>query len=97
MNKTLTILLLLTQIFSKAIENDVAYKLVLKELDGAVPVSFIEEAFSHEKLEIHKIIAERFAKPYEKKPWVEYKKIFVKESRVAAGAKFYNENKTKRF
>ena len=93
MNKTLIILLLLTQIFSKDIENDVAYKRVLKELDGAVPVSFIEEAFSHEKLEIHKIIAERFAKPYEKKPWVEYKKIFVKESRVAAGAKFYNENK----
>ena len=93
MNKTLIILLLLTQIFSKDIENDVAYKRVLKELDGAVPVSFIEEAFLHEKLEIHKIIAERFAKPYEKKPWVEYKKIFVKESRVAAGAKFYNENK----
>ena len=93
MNKTLIILLLLTQIFSKDIENDVAYKRVLKELDGAVPVSFIEEAFLHEKLEIHKIIAERFAKPYEKKPWVEYKKIFVKESRVAAGAKFYNKNK----
>ena len=93
MNKTLIILLLFTQIFSKNIENDVAYKRVIKELDGAVPVSFIEEAFSHEKLEIHKIIAERFAKPYEKKPWVEYKKIFVKESRVAAGAKFYNEYK----
>ena len=70
MNKTLIILLLLTQIFSKAIENDVAYIRVLKELDGAVPVSFIQEAFSHKKLEIHKIIAERFAKPYEKKPWV---------------------------
>ena len=93
MKKNLILLLLLSQIFPKAIENDVAYKRVLKELDGAVPVSFIEEAFSHEKLEIHKIIAERFAKPYEKKPWVEYKKIFVKESRVAAGAKFYNENK----
>ena len=93
MKKKLILLLLLSQIFPKAIENDVAYKRVLKELDGAVPVSFIEEAFSHEKLEIHKIIAERFAKPYEKKPWVEYKKIFVKESRVAAGAKFYNENK----
>ena len=79
-------------IFSQKIENDIAYKLVSKELGGAVPLSFLKEAFSHEKLEVHKIIAERFAKPYEKKPWTEYKKIFVKESRVAAGAKFYLEN-----
>ena len=92
MKQLLKTLFLYALIFSQNIENDIAYKLVSKELAGAVPLSFLKEAFSHEKLAVHKIIAERFAKPYEKKPWTEYKKIFVKESRVAAGAKFYSEN-----
>ena len=94
MKQTLIIFFLLSSIFPKEIENDIAYELVSEELDRAVPISFIQEAFSHEKLEIHKIIVEKFAKPYEKKPWTEYKKIFVKESRVVAGAKFYSENRS---
>ena len=94
MKRILIIFFLSTSIFPKEIENDIAYELVSKELGRAVPISFIQEAFSHEKLEIHKIIVEKFAKPYEKKPWVEYKKIFVKESRVAAGAKFHLENRS---
>ena len=94
MKQILIIFFLSTSIFPKEIENDIAYELVSKELGRAVPISFIQEAFSHEKLEIHKIIVERFAKPYEKKPWTEYKKIFVKESRVVAGAKFYSENRS---
>ena len=94
MKKILIIFFLSTSIFPKEIENDIAYKLVSKELGREVPISFLQEAFSHEKLEIHKIIVERFAKPYEKKPWTEYKKIFVKESRVVAGAKFYSENRS---
>jgi len=92
MKQILIIFLLSTLIFSKEVENDIAYELVSKELGRSVPISFVQEAFSHQKLEIHKIIVERFAKPYEKKPWTEYKKIFVKESRVVAGAKFYSEN-----
>ena len=94
MKRILIIFFLSTLIFPKEIENDIAYELVSKELERAVPISFIQEAFSHEKLKIHKIIVERFAKPYEKKPWTEYKKIFVKESRVVAGAKFYSENRS---
>ena len=94
MKQILIIFFLSTSIFSKEIENDIAYELVSEKLGKAVPTSFIQEAFSHEKLEIHKIIVERFAKPYEKKPWTEYKKIFVKESRVVAGAKFYSENRS---
>ena len=94
MKQILIVFFLLTSIFPKKIENDIAYELVSIELGRAVPISFIQEAFSHEKLEIHKIIVERFAKPYEKKPWTEYKKIFVKESRVVAGAKFYSENRS---
>ena len=38
-------------------------------------------------------IPERFAKPYEKKSWEQYKKLFIKESRIVAGVKFYSENK----
>jgi len=94
MKQILIIFFLSTLIFPKEIENDIAYELVSEKLGRSVPISFIQEAFSHEKLEIHKIIVERFAKPYEKKPWTEYKKIFVKESRVVAGAKFYSENRS---
>ena len=91
--KGLTIIFFLsTVIFSRNLDNDIAYELVIKKIGDDIPVSFVNEAFSHDKLEVHKIIAERFAKPYEKKSWTEYKKIFVKESRVAAGAKFFSEN-----
>ena len=81
-----------TVIFSRTLDNDIAYELVIKKIGDDIPISFVNEAFSHDKLEVHKIIAERFAKPYEKKSWTEYKKIFVKESRIAAGAKFFSEN-----
>ena len=72
---------------------DIAYAKVLEKLNGSVPESFVQEAFLHPELKIHKEIADRFARPYEKKSWVEYRKIFVKESRIIAGAKFYKENK----
>tara|TARA_B100000676_G_C18063279_1_gene839233 strand:+ start:741 stop:1535 length:795 start_codon:yes stop_codon:yes gene_type:complete len=83
----------MTIIFAQKLEDDLAYILVLEKLDGSVPEAFVREAFSHDQLKIHKEIAERFARPYEKKPWVEYRKIFVKESRISAGATFYSENK----
>ena len=76
MKQILIIFFLSTSIFPKEIENDIAYKLVSKELGRAVPISFIQEAFSHEKLEIHKIIVERFAKPYEKKTMDRIQKDF---------------------
>ena len=89
-----TILLLITGLlFSQNVMEDKAYKLVSKKIDSSVPDSFVRKAFSHRKLEIHKEIADRFARPYEKKPWTEYRKIFVKESRIKGGAKFYIENK----
>ena len=92
--KTIISLLLLTLTSQvKAVDDDFAYRLVSEKLDGAIPEEFIRAAFSHESVEIHKEIAEKFAKPYEKKPWSDYRKIFVKESRISAGAKFYSENK----
>ena len=77
----------------KAVDDDFAYRLVSEKLDGAIPEEFVRAAFLHESVEIHKEISEKFAKPYEKKPWSDYRKIFVKESRISAGAKFYSENK----
>jgi len=77
----------------KAVDDDFAYRLVSEKLDGVIPEEFVRAAFSHESVEIHKEISEKFAKPYEKKPWSDYRKIFVKESRISAGAKFYSENK----
>jgi len=87
------IVLMFVTIFAQAQENDVAYQLVLKKLNGSIPEPFVRAAFAHNELKVHNEIADRFAKPYEKKPWTEYRKIFVKESRISSGAKFYFENK----
>ena len=78
MKQLLIIFFLSTSIFSQEVENDIAYKLVSKELGGSVPISFIQEAFSHEKLEVHKIIVERFAKPYEKNHGQNTKRFLLK-------------------
>ena len=86
-------LILAATAFSKSLKDDLAYRLVMEKLDGTIPESFVTEAFSHDKLKVHKEIADKFARPYEKKPWVEYRKIFVKESRIVAGEKFYANNK----
>ncbi|SVA71312.1 uncharacterized protein METZ01_LOCUS124166, partial [marine metagenome] len=66
--------------------------MVAEKLGDAIPDAFVREAFTHDELKIHKEIAERFARPHEKKTWEEYRKLFVKESRIAAGAKFYKQN-----
>tara|TARA_B100001250_G_scaffold177329_2_gene152384 strand:- start:4004 stop:4798 length:795 start_codon:yes stop_codon:yes gene_type:complete len=87
------ILAIVTISLSQSPDDDLAYRLVLEKLNGEIPETFVKNAFSHSKVERHKVIAERFAKPYEKKSWSDYRKIFVKESRIKAGAKFYKENK----
>ena len=92
MKNLIKIIFLITFSFSEEIDKDLAYQKVLEKLDGALPKSFVKKAFSHEGVKIHKEIAERFAKPYEKKAWSDYRKIFVKESRISAGAKFYKNN-----
>jgi len=75
-------------------EKDIAFRMVMDHLQGSdIPEKFIRNAFTHDKVKIHPEIAERFARPYEKKTWEEYRKIFVKESRIAAGAKFFKENR----
>ncbi len=50
---------------------------------------FLLRAFEDESIQIHKEILERFAKPYERKSWEEYRKLFVKPSRINKGVDFY--------
>ena len=79
--------------FSQSLSDDLAYQIVSDHLEGSnVPEAYIREAFTHDEIKIHKEIAEKFGRPYEKKTWKVYRKIFVKDSRIAAGAKFYKEN-----
>ena len=76
------------------ISEDLAYQLVLNKIDKkVVPISFLDDVFKSSFIEKHMEIPERFARPYEKKSWEQYKKLFIKESRIVAGVKFYSENK----
>ena len=78
----------------KDLSTDLAYQLVLEKINKKiVPISFIDNVFKSSKIELHAKIPERFARPYEKKSWEQYKKLFIKESRIVAGVKFYSENK----
>ena len=64
---------------------DLAYQLVLEKINKkVVPISYIDEIFNNSSIEKHLEIPERFARPYEKKSWEQYKKLFIKESRIVA-------------
>ena len=76
------------------ISEDLAYQLVLNKIDKkVVPISFLDDVFKSSFIKKRMEIPERFARPYEKKSWEQYKKLFIKESRIVAGVKFYSENK----
>ena len=87
------IFLIISFTMGQSLENDIAYQMVLNNLNGSLPEAYVREAFTHDNIEIHKKIPESFSRPYEKKSWEVYRKIFVKESRIAGGAKFYSQNK----
>ena len=57
-----------------------------------IPETYLNEAFSHSKIEIHDSILDRFARPYEKKSWDEYRKLFVTKNRIDEGAKFFKSH-----
>ena len=74
--------------------DDLAYIMVAEKINKkVVPIDYLKKVFKNKNIERHKEIPERFARPYEKKSWEEYKKLFIKESRIVAGTKFYSENK----
>ena len=92
MKNIFSTLLFFTSLLANTVDEDFAYRLVSEKINGDIPDDFVRAAFKHKKIEIHSEIAEKFARPYEKKPWSDYRKIFVKETRIAAGAKFYKTN-----
>ena len=96
MNKiTFTFIFLLSISYANdALLDDLAYQLVVERINKKlVPITYIDKVFKNEKIERHDKIPERFAKPYEKKSWDQYKKLFIKESRIVAGTKFYSDNR----
>ena len=95
MIRNIILISLLSIVFANdKITNDQAFKMVIQKINkGLVPNEYLIKVFSDKKITIHKKIPERFAKPYEKKSWEQYRKLFIKESRIIAGVKFYNEYK----
>ena len=61
-------------------------------LKMGIPEEYLNKTFSHSGITVHDKILERFAKPYEKKSWPEYRKLFVKESRINEGSVFYKKH-----
>ena len=92
---TFVLIFLLSISYSnESVSDDLAYQLVVEKINKKiVPIAYIDEIFKNEKIERHKKIPESFARPYEKKSWEQYKKLFIKESRIVAGNKFYSENR----
>ena len=95
MFKTIFIIIFFSILFGNdTLSDDLAYVMVMEKINKkTVPVDYINKVFLSKKIERHKKIPERFARPYEKKSWPEYKKLFIKDSRIVAGTKFYSENK----
>ena len=93
--KVFSLVMLISLAFAeKDHSDDLAYQLVLEKINKKViPISYIDKIFNSSSIEKHLEIPERFARPYEKKSWEQYKKLFIKESRIVAGVKFYSENK----
>ena len=57
-----------------------------------IPKSYLENTFSHKGIQIHDKIVERFARPYEKQSWTNYRKLFITDSRIKKGIHFYTEH-----
>jgi membrane-bound lytic murein transglycosylase B len=79
---------------STTADKDPVYEQIkLTALEKGVPDQFLTQSFTHENIQIHDIIPERFAKPYEEKSWTEYKKLFVTAGRIRKGVIFYKEHR----
>ena len=59
-----------------------------------IPEAYLNKAFAHEGIAIHDKILDRFARPYEKKSWSDYRQLFITESRISKGIEFYGQNQS---
>ena len=78
---------------STVIDDPVYEEIKLKAMEKGIPASFLKDTFSNESIMIHSVIPKRFARPYEKKTWEEYKKLFVTQTRINNGAVFYKKKR----
>ncbi len=60
--------------------------------EKGIPKSYLENTFSHKGIQTHDKIVERFARPYEKQSWTNYRKLFITDSRIKKGTHFYTEH-----
>ena len=57
---------------------DSVYALIRNEaINAGIDKTFLDKTFNHKDIKVHSKIKELFEKPYEKKSWAEYRKIFV--------------------
>ena len=56
-----------------------------------IPENYLQQTFNKKHITVHDKIPALFARPYEKKAWNEYKKIFVTEKRINGGIKITME------
>jgi membrane-bound lytic murein transglycosylase B len=60
--------------------------------EKGIPKSYLENTFFHKGIQTHDKIVERFARPYEKQSWTNYRKLFITDSRIKKGTHFYTEH-----
>ena len=60
--------------------------------EKGIPKFYLENTFSHKGIQTHDKIVERFARPYEKQSWTNYRKLFITDSRIKKGTHFYTEH-----
>ncbi len=74
---------------------DPVYTKVSAYLKGSpVPADYIRSVFSDAGIKTHAVIVEKFRFPHEKKPYLQYRRIFITEKRIQGGVIFYRKNKT---
>ncbi len=89
----LTPLLLLSVLIAHSQSEDNVLAAIRSDAEAkGIPKSYIETAFSHNGIQIHDKILDRFARPYEKQSWTNYRKLFITDSRINKGTQFYTEN-----
>lgn len=67
---------------------------VLAKLAGALPQAYVHAAFADPRLKLEMTIPPLIRKPAESLTWEQYRKLFMTEERIAAGAAFYRQHQT---
>lgn len=87
--KMLIYILLSTLLFST--DDPVLNSIFEEASKRGIPKDFLEDTFNKNNIIIHEKIPGFFARPYEKKSWDVYKKIFVTPNRIDGGKKFHKQ------